>query len=103
MTMNSQSKLLRLDIEGRSIANSANCINLTQNKRRTSSASVGARAGYANRWGCRKSLKAEINDLIYGKGQIATENIALTGQRDFFYRLVMLRVFFPSKSHGAIL
>jgi hypothetical protein len=33
---------------------------------------------------------ATINDLILGKGQVAPENIVLTGQKDFFYRLVRL-------------
>jgi hypothetical protein len=31
---------------------------------------------------------ATINDLILGKGQVTPENIALTGQKDFSYRLV---------------
>jgi hypothetical protein len=29
-----------------------------------------------------------FNDLILGKGQVTPENIVLTGQKDFFYRLV---------------
>jgi hypothetical protein len=31
---------------------------------------------------------ATINDLMLGKGQVTPENVALTGQKDFFYRLV---------------
>jgi hypothetical protein len=31
-----------------------------------------------------------INDLILGKGQVTPENIGLTGQKDFSYRLVLL-------------
>jgi len=31
---------------------------------------------------------AIINDLILGKGQVTPENIVLTGQKDFSYRLV---------------
>ena len=35
---------------------------------------------------------ATINDLILGKGQgVTPENIVLTGQKDFSYRLVMCR------------
>jgi hypothetical protein len=32
---------------------------------------------------------ATINDLILGRGQVTPENIVLTGQKDFSYRLVM--------------
>jgi hypothetical protein len=32
---------------------------------------------------------ATINDLMLGKGQVPPENIVLTGQKDFSYRLVM--------------
>jgi hypothetical protein len=31
---------------------------------------------------------ATINDLILGQGQVTPENIVVTGQKDFFYRLV---------------
>jgi hypothetical protein len=31
---------------------------------------------------------AASNDLIFRKGQVTPENIVLTGQKDFFYRLV---------------
>ena len=31
---------------------------------------------------------ATINDLMLGKGQVTPENVALTRQKDFFYRLV---------------
>ena len=31
---------------------------------------------------------ATINDLMPGKGQVTPENIVLTGQKDFSYRLV---------------
>jgi hypothetical protein len=31
---------------------------------------------------------ATINDLILGKGQVTPEDIVLTGQKDFSYRLV---------------
>jgi hypothetical protein len=31
---------------------------------------------------------ATINDLMLGKGQVTPENIVLTRQRDFSYRLV---------------
>jgi len=30
-----------------------------------------------------------FNDLILGRGQVTPENIVLTGQKDFSYRLVM--------------
>ena len=29
-----------------------------------------------------------INDLVLGKGQVTPENMVLTRQKDFFYRLV---------------
>ena len=32
---------------------------------------------------------APINDLMLGKGQVTPENIGLTRQKDFSYRLVM--------------
>jgi hypothetical protein len=31
---------------------------------------------------------ATINDLMLGKGQVTAENIVLTRQKDFFFRLV---------------
>ena len=31
---------------------------------------------------------ATINDLMVGKGQVTPENVALTRQKDFSYRLV---------------
>ena len=34
---------------------------------------------------------ATINDLMLGKGQVTPENIVLTGQKDFSYRLVRYR------------
>jgi hypothetical protein len=40
---------------------------------------------------CRKNDLIEcatINDLMLGKGQVTPENIVLTGQKDFSYRLV---------------
>jgi len=33
---------------------------------------------------------AAINDLMLGKGQVTPENVALTRQKDFSYRLVSL-------------
>ena len=34
---------------------------------------------------------ATINDLMFGKGQVTPENTVLTRQKDFSYRLVMLK------------
>ena len=31
---------------------------------------------------------ATISDLVLGKGQVTPENVVLTGQKDFSYRLV---------------
>jgi hypothetical protein len=40
---------------------------------------------------------ATINDLMLGKGQVTPENIVLTPQKDFSYRLVMV----PRLFHGS--
>jgi hypothetical protein len=34
---------------------------------------------------------ATINDLMLGRDQVTPENIGLTRQKDFFYRLVSIR------------